>query len=35
MEDSSGRLKVFNIRIFINKRIEIAVHNSVLTNIGQ
>ena len=35
MEDSSGRLKVFKIHIFVIKRIEIAVHNSALTNIVQ
>jgi len=35
MEDSSGRLKVYKIRIFVIKRIEIAVHNYVLTNIVQ
>jgi len=35
MKDSFGRLKVCKICIFVIKRIEIAVHNSVLTNIAQ
>jgi hypothetical protein len=33
MGDSSGKLKVSKIRIFVIKRIEIAVRNSILTNI--
>jgi hypothetical protein len=35
MEDRSDRLKVFKIRISVIKRIEIAVHDFVLTNVVQ